>query len=591
MKRLLSTLVSLVSVVWVVGCAGGPSSSAGPASFVLAEVDDIATGPLQTRPAVVELNGKPGILYSTKAGRVAFQNGDKRSLLDETARVKQGGSYFQLNKQGQNLQALWWSHQDGKNVYLASSTDGGQSFAPVSMVNDEHGVLPPFTLTHAEDGVLGVTYHDERVPNYQAFFNRSTDYGRTWARPDMRLDTPPEGGRSSNVHEPQMVQVGKVWVSAWTDTTRTTDGQASYRIVSRRSLDAGKTWMPAEVLFASNHHISALIVRAQDGHIVLAADELNRGVFALTSSDQGATWAGPGILAGTDGVNNSGIDMAIADGRVHLVWMRDRSDEKTRIMRGSFDIAAAKWLDSVQRLNPKEFENTRSTSPVILANAQGKLIAAWVDYMDIRPNIYLSTSHDRGQSWTSPQALLNPGEVAAGWPMLIRWEGDVAIGYETYPTDVLANGRFQIRMLKFAADGKELIGLPNRSQISESAKKARLEERVKALWESRIASNYEPAYDIFDFAYKAATPKKSYLENTGVITYMSYSVDSIAISGNEASVNMKVKYEVKPTILPMTGKPITVPPFDAETPTKWVWVANDWYLVYTPSFDPPVLKY
>lgn len=587
MKRFLLIVVSLVSIASVVGCASVPSDVS---NLVLAQVDDIATGTFQTRPVVKEVNGQPVILYSTKGDRVVLRTGAQLLQLDETARVKQGGGYFQLNKQGQNLQALWWSHQDGKNIYLASSTDGGKNFAPVSMVNDEHGVLPPFSLAVGENGVLGLAYQDERLPNYQVYFNRSTDQGRNWARPDVRLDTPPEGGRSSDVHEPQMAQLGSVWMAAWTDNVRV-DGQPSYRVVSRRSIDAGKTWLAAEVLFKSTHHISALNIRAYEGQFIVVADELTRGVFALTSANGGSTWSDSGPLGGTDGVNNSGIDLAVSDGRVHLVWMRDRSDEKTRIMRATLDLAQSNWLGAAQRVDSKDFELTRSTSPVIQANDKGQLVIAWADFRDIRSNIYLSHSSDRGQSWTAPQPLLSPGEVAAGWPMLLPWQGETAIAYETYPTDVLAKGKFHVRLLPFEQGGKGLVGTAKQIQISEQQRKARLEERVKALWESRVGSNYDRAYDMFDFAYKAATPKKNYLENTGVITYLAYSTDNISITGNVADVNMKVRYEVKPTILPMTGKPITVPPFDTETPTKWVWVANDWFLVYTPSFDPPVLKY
>nr|WP_315488464.1 sialidase family protein [uncultured Rhodoferax sp.] len=588
MNRFLSIASILASVGMVLGCAGGGISS--KSNYMLAQVDDISTGASQTIPAVMEVNGKPVMLYSNKSGRVVLQNGERQQLMEATARVKQGGSYFQLNKQGQNLQALWWSHQDGKNVYMASSTDSGQTFAAVSMVNDENGVLPPFSLAHAEDGVLGAIYHDERLLNYQAYFNRSTDYGRTWARPDQRLDTPPSGGRSSNAHEPKLVQVGKVWLSAWTEIVQI-DGKNAYQIVSRRSEDTGKSWSAPKILYQASHQISSLVARVQDGHIVLAADELNSGVFALTSGDQGRSWTGPGILQGTDGVNNSGIDMVVSDGRVHLVWMRDRTDEKTRIMRGSFDIGQNKWLSAAQRLDPKPYELTRSVSPVILANSTGQLIAAWTDFRDIRSNIYLSTSKDRGQTWASAKPLLVPGEVAAGWPKLIPWQDDVAIAYETYPTDVATNGKFHVRQLPATPDGNTLLGIAETVELSESTRRARLDARVKLLWENRVASTYEPIYDLFDFAYKAATPKKNYLDNVGVITYLAYKVDTVTVEGNIATVNMKLKYEVKPTTNPFTGKQITVPAVDVETPTKWVWVANDWYLVYTPSFEPPVLRY
>ena len=66
---------------------GTPIVTSSSTSLIV-KIEDIATGPLQTRPVVLEHDGKPAILYSTKSDRVAFQLGDKRSLIDETARVK-----------------------------------------------------------------------------------------------------------------------------------------------------------------------------------------------------------------------------------------------------------------------------------------------------------------------------------------------------------------------------------------------------------------------------------------------------------------------------------------------------------------------
>ena len=113
---------------------------------------------------------------------------------------------------------------------------------------------------------------------------------------------------------------------------------------------------------------------------------------------------------------------------------------------------------------------------------------------------------------------------------------------------------------------------------------------MKTLWDNRVAGNYEPTYDFFDYAYKASTPKKNYLENVGVITYQSFTVDDLAIAGNEAIVKMKIKYEVKTTPM-LGGKSITLAPAEVEATNTWVWVGNDWYLVYSPAFGQADLKY
>lgn len=590
MKRFFSLTISLSSLVSLMLLSGCAALGTGTEATVLVEVNNIATGSLNTRVAVAEVDGKPALLYSTKDDRVAFQLGDKSQLIDETARVRSGGGFFQLRPQSGQLNAMWWSHQSGKNIYFTSSADGGQRFAPVSMVNDENGVLPPFTLVAGADSVLGMTYQDERLGGYQAYANRSLDNGRTWARPDQRLDVA-QGAQTTNVHEPQMVQLGNVWVSAWTDIVRGS-GATAYRIVARRTEDAGQSWSAPEVVYSAESQISSLIMRAEDGRIVAAADHLNVGIVAFASQDAGRSWRAAGPLPGTEKVSNSGIDLAVSGSRAHLVWMHERQGEKVRIMRASLDIVQVKWrVDAAQRLDVKQIENTRSLSPSLIATPQGAVLAAWVDYRDIRPNIYLSASYDQGQNWSQPQAVLAPGEASTGWPQLVKWRDQVALGYEVYPTDRIMEGKFVLRLLPAGESARGLPGLPTPLQISEADRRAKLEQRVKTLWDNRIAAKYEPTYDMFDFAYKASTPKKAYVDSVGVITYLSASVGELIINGNEADVKMKVRYEVQPTTLPSTGKKITLPAADVEAPTKWVWVGNDWFLMFAPSFEPAQLKY
>ncbi len=435
-----------------------------------------------------------------------------------------------------------------------------------------------------------MTYQDERAPKFQAYFNRSLDGGLSWQRPDLRLDTPPAGGKSSDVHEPQTVVSGTSWISAWTDNTYT-DGRVLYRIVSRRTDDAGETWSLPTVLHQSDHHFSSLIVRASGDSVVLAADELNKGVFALTSTDNGRNWRNSNALAGTAGLSNSGIAMSIADKRAHLVWMEQRNDEKLKIAAASLDVATARWAGDLKRLDSKTHDNTKSTSPTIMATERGALVVAWVDYRDIRPNIYFSTSYDQGAAWSTPQALLNPGEVSAGWPQLINVNGKTLLAYETYPNERVADGVLNVQTLPVDDGAAAMSRYSTFAQYNDTQKLEKLKQRIDSLWATRVAGNYAAAYDMFDFAYKAVTPKKQYVDNAGVISYLSFAVGDIKVVGNVASVDMKLKYEMKPTIMPSTGKPISVPPIEVDSPTRWVWVWNNWYLVYTPSFEPPVLSY
>lgn len=555
---------------------------------VLAHMTDIDVGGMQTRPAAVEINGVAAVMYS-KNQRVMLQVGDKSQYLDETARVKQGTRNFQLHRDNQTLRALWWSHRDGKNGYFTTSPDAGKTFSPVSAVNDDHGILATMSLLDAGDGRLGISYLDERYQGYQVYFNRSTDGGKTWNTPDQRLDTPVEG-RSSTVSDPQTVDASGVWAAIWSESEQK-DGRTVYRIVVRTSADAGVTWSAQRVIHRSDYQPSQLKAKASGKTVVIVAEESSKGVLTFVSNDQANTWAKLANIETQEGTADSGFEIAIAPGRAHIVWMQDPKVGKTRVMTASLETSKAQWVGVARQLDVKAFENTKSAVPVVDVLPNGTVVAAWADYRDIRPNIYLSSSHDGGATWQSPRALLKQGEQFAFWPQFVRWGEKLALGYETYPSDLQTKGNYTLQLLEVGDQAQGILGLQASPTVSEAQRKERLERRIHALWTARVGGDYEIAYDIFDFAYKAVTPKKFYVDNVGVIQYLEYSLGDIGISGNEATVAMKVKYEVKPVVIPQTGKPIAMPATDSDVPTKWVWVGNDWYLVYTPSFDPPMLKY
>jgi hypothetical protein len=95
---------------------------------------------------------------------------------------------------------------------------------------------------------------------------------------------------------------------------------------------------------------------------------------------------------------------------------------------------------------------------------------------------------------------------------------------------------------------------------------------------------------MFDFAYRAVVTEKNYISNVGVMTYLSYEKPDIVVNGNEATVTTKINYEVQPNTLP-NGRVIKLPPTDAETVSTWVWVDDNWYLVFKPTPGEPTLKY
>lgn len=594
MKITFSWMITCLSIV-LAGCVSAGVSAGGSAkSEVLLEVEGLNSGSIQTMPAVASVNGSPAVLYATIDNRIVFQRGDQKLFLDTDAPVK-GGNRFQLNAGRDRMYAQWWSHEKAKNLYFTSTTDAGTTFSPVSIVNDAHGILSPITFLQHSNGAIGMTYHDERAPRFQAYFNRSTDNGLTWGRPDQRLDSPSADGSSSYVTEPQSVEAENAWVTAWVDSI-TVLGKTTNRILATKSDDAGLSWSAPQVLFESEQHIASLNIKASGSLVVVAADENERGIVAFVSNDKASNWRSAGVLDGTaapvgsSGASISGLRMALSEGSAHLVWMAEYKGIKTRIMRGRLNLTDVRWQAGAERLDVKQYENSQSTLPTILSTKGGALVAAWVDYRHIRPTIYISSSVDKGQSWADPRPLEQPGMLSLGLPSLMQWGNDAAIAYQSYPSDRIQEGKFILRLLPVTASGVVTPKLASSTPLDDAARKERLVQRVKEFWQSRIKDDYKVSYGMFDFAYRAQVSEKQYLASVGVMTFLAFEQPDVEINGNEATVKAKVRYEVPENTLP-NGKKIKLDATDADTVSTWVWIGDNWYFVFKPSPGEPTLKY
>ncbi|MDY0330457.1 MAG: sialidase family protein [Thiomonas sp.] len=560
----------------------------GPKPVV--QISSLQTGTIETYPAVMPLSdGQNALLYDNKEGRVTFQIGEHKILLDEKAPV-QGGNWFQLHEHKGRIYASWWSHQNAKNLYITSSVDGGKTFGPVAIVNDNHGVLPPYTLSFGADGVVMATYSDERTPKYEVYFNRSTDNGLTWQRPDVRLDEMPAGADLSFAVEPRTLQIGKELFAFWDDSNTIMSGYAVHRVLMRTTRDEGKTWSTVHELYRSSNQISSLQTLAVGNKIILAFDDYHHGIKSLVSPDAGKTWLPASTLEGTETTTNSGITLATDGQFVYAAWNSQQQGRKTQIDVGRVDLTKGDWIGTAQRVDVKAFNNTDSGLPTIAAFQNGPVVVAWVDFRDIRPNIYVSMSVDHGAAWSKPEAISAPGKKNLGLPKLYNTGNGMALSMDSFPSDRQLEGEFTVVNLDLTANSKALPIYVQVKPYSEEQKQKMLDERVNELWKLRMESKYAKTYGFFDFAYRAFMPKKDFVEKSGNINYYKYEILKTKIDGNVAEVEQKVTYDSKPIMLP-NGKTVDVKKTTVGVKTTWVWVGDNWYLVYAPAFGKPILNY
>ncbi len=112
---------------------------------------------------------------------------------------------------------------------------------------------------------------------------------------------------------------------------------------------------------------------------------------------------------------------------------------------------------------------------------------------------------------------------------------------------------------------------------------------MDGFWRLRTEENFDATYGYFDPAYRSTTSHKSFSSFQGNLRFQSYQIDKLEILGNIARVSVKTKFEVLPTEL--MGKQFSQPPTDAFMTNEWVWMHDEWFMVYQSPLGNRALEY
>jgi hypothetical protein len=207
-------------------------------------------------------------------------------LVDGNTPRAGSGDYPDLWADGLGMvYVVWsdWGRADAcgshAEIYLNYSTDDGATFqsSDIRINTNPMGasVAQYPVVTGDGTGRVFVGWSDDRPGNggsgWDVYFNRSDDYGATWAASDQRLDTDDPNAGSSSAPLLTGDDSGRVY-AVWTDR-RFGEGDVFYRV----SADGGETWS------GDDARIDGGGAGAVDSyHVSLAIDGLGAGfVFWL----------------------------------------------------------------------------------------------------------------------------------------------------------------------------------------------------------------------------------------------------------------------------------------------------------------------
>ncbi len=240
------------------------------------------------------------------------------------------------------------------DLRLSRSTDGGKTFQPSVLVNDDQLVIGhSFDSIHvAPDGVVHMAWIDGREGKKESgtFVTRSTDHGRTVEK-NLKVDE-------------------NTCVCCRTSMTSGPDGTL---YVAWRKI------LPGDIR-------ETVVARSTDGGQAFAAP-------VIVGHDK---WVFPGCphrpaSIGTD-----------RQGRLYVVWYTEGSDETPSIYLAYSD-------DRGETFSPKQKLNlskgTFPDHPQMAVDPDGRLVIVWEEQSPVRREIVMSVSLDRGQTFSAPQKL------------------------------------------------------------------------------------------------------------------------------------------------------------------------------------------
>jgi hypothetical protein len=240
------------------------------------------------------------------------------------------------------------------DLRLSRSTDGGKTFLPSILVNDDDQVIGhSFDSIHiAPDGVVHVAWIDGREGKKEpgTFVTRSTDRGRSIAK-NLKVDE-------------------DTCVCCRTSLTTGPDGTlyAAWRKV-----------LPGEIR-------ETVVARSSDGGESFSAP-------TIVGHDK---WVFPGCPHRPASIETDRI------GRLYVVWYTEGVDETPSVFLAYSD-DQGKTFSPKQKLNVSK--GTFPDHPQMAVDPDGRLVIVWEEQSPVRREIVMSISLDRGQTFSTPQKL------------------------------------------------------------------------------------------------------------------------------------------------------------------------------------------
>ena len=301
----------------------------------------------------------------------------------------------------------WREKAGGKKLFFRASHDNGKTLSgPVLLDDGTTEPLPRIRIGSNTSGAVVVEWVGEKkIGGDQHFLYAacSNDFGATFSKPkNLTL------GYYHAVYPALLVDDKGAYVFAY-----------SYRdkkkyMVFRRSVDVCQTWSePMEIKEIGIVTLFVEPVRVGNRLHVFWFNNYNDIGYVIEdaySDDDGLTWKTT-VLESTKGFDTGLLRVASdSKGHIYIALFGEKDKEKQSVYLVRSEDNGATWGEMVP-VRHYSSKNTKAEHLIVRAEDDGTVVAVWVDYRNIRSNIYMQYSRDYGKTWQEKDfPLEEPGK-------------------------------------------------------------------------------------------------------------------------------------------------------------------------------------
>jgi hypothetical protein len=338
----------------------------------------------------------------------------------------------QLATDANNIYIVW--SEDGlgnADILFTKSTDGGKTFSkPVNLSNSIGTSAAPVLNLNGNN--VYVAWHDDTYNNFEIYFTKSTDGGKTFSKPVKLSQDFVNNSTTIDSEFPSIASSPSALYTVWQENST-----GFFDILLRKSTDGGKTFSKP-VNLSNNSGSSAFPRVAVYGNspYVVWQDNVtgNFEILLRKSTDGGKTFSKPVNLSNNSG-NSSDPAIFIYEKNVYLVWDDDSP--------GNADILFTKSTDGGKTFSkPVNLSNnTRGSFDPALAISKNDIFVAWDDDSPGNADILFTKSTDRGNSFSTKPINLSKNVGRSLYPDVaisrsnnsyIGWSDDTLGNYEVF---------------------------------------------------------------------------------------------------------------------------------------------------------------